>query len=231
MRVGLLLCDHVAHEYHQIAGDYDEMFAAMLEDKDVELVSYDARNGRFPVDPAECDGYLISGSRASVYEEEQWIRDLEEFVRVSVEASAPIFGVCFGLQVMATALGGTVEKSDRGWAVGVHTMTVRERRPWMDPGVEVVSLIMSHQDQVVQLPTGAVVLGSSEHCDNYLVEFAPRYVGIQGHPEFTAPFARVIYANRREQLGGLTEPAIASLDSPTDASVVVDWVLAMFDSS
>lgn len=228
MRIGLLLCDHVSDEYHHIAGDYDEMFASMLEGRDVELSAYDIRNGRLPVNPSECDGFLISGSRASVYEDERWIRDLEEFVRVSVHASVPIFGVCFGLQVLATALGGTVEKSHRGWGVGVHTMTVVERRPWMAPFPDTVSLVTSHQDQVVQMPTGAVVLGSSDHCDNFLVEFGPGNVGIQGHPEFAAPFMKAIYSDRREQLGGLAEPAIASLDAPTDTSVVVDWALAIF---
>ncbi len=231
MRIGLLMCDHVSDENHRIAGDYDEMFDSMFEDRDVELVAYDARNGRFPADPTECDAYLVSGSRASVCEDEQWIRDLEEFVRVAVDVSVPIFGVCFGLQVMATAFGGTVEKSDRGWGVGVHTMTVGEVRPWMDPIADAVSLIMCHQDQVVQLPTGAVVLGSSDHCDNFLVEFAPGYVGIQGHPEFGVSFAEAIYNNLAKQLGELTEPAVASLGTPTDSSCVVDWALAMFDAS
>ncbi|GMQ92582.1 MAG: GMP synthase [Acidimicrobiia bacterium] len=228
MRIGLLLCDHVSDEYNQIAGDYDEMFASMLEGRDVDLSAYDIRNGRLPVNPTECDGYLISGSRASVYEDERWIRDLEAFVRVSVDASVPIFGICFGLQVMATALGGSVEKSRLGWGVGVHAMTVAESRPWMAPFHETVSLVTSHQDQVTQLPTDAVVLGSSDHCDNFLVEFATGYVGIQGHPEFAAPFMKAIYSDRRDQLGGLAEQAIASLDSPTDTSVVVDWVLAIF---
>jgi len=228
MRIGLLLCDHVSDEYRQIAGNYDEMFASMLEGRGVELNAYDVRNGRFPVDPTECDGYLVSGSRASVYEDEQWIRDLEGFVRRAVDASVPIFGVCFGLQVMATALGGTVEKSDRGWGVGVHTMTVVERRPWMAPCTDAVSLATSHQDQVVQLPTGATVLGSTDHCVNFLVEFVPGYVGIQGHPEFSAPFMKAIYSDRRDQLGGLADRAIVSLDSPTDTSVVVDWALAIF---
>jgi len=231
MRIGLLLCDHVSDEFHQIAGDYDEMFASMLEDRDVELIAYDARNGELPVDPTECDAYLISGSRASVYEDEQWIRNLAEFIRVAVDATVPIFGVCFGLQVMATAFGGTVEESDRGWGVGVHTMTVGEERPWMDPVGNAVSLIMCHQDQVVQLPAGAVALGSSDHCDNFLVEFAPGYVGIQGHPEFGVSFAEAIYDHLAEQLGELAGPAVASLCTPTDSSRVVDWALAAFDVS
>jgi len=220
MRIGLLMCDHVSDEFRQIAGDYYEMFGSIFEDRDTRLIAYDVRNGQFPNDPAECDAFLISGSRASVYDDEQWIRRLEGFVRNLVEASVPIFGVCFGLQVMATALGGIVEKSRNGWGVGVHDMTICRARPWMGDRVSPVSLILSHQDQITQLPLRASVLGSSDHCENFLVEFTRIHVGIQGHPEFTARFAEAIYRDRREHLGELIETA--------DTARVVDWILAVF---
>lgn len=228
--IGLLLCDRMPDEYLPIAGDYMAMFSLMFRERDVTLVPFEAYNGRFPDGPGECDAYVISGSRASVYQDEQWIRDLETFIRDSVSASVPIFGVCFGLQVMATALGGIVQKSRRGWGVGVHTMTVGEELPWMVPYLETVSLIMSHQDQITLLPERASVVGSSDHCENYLVEFTPIHVGIQGHPEFRAPFAEAIYSDRRKELGELADLAVASLKTPTDASRVADWAMAIFRS-
>ncbi len=226
--IGVLLCDYMPDDYLPIAGDYEAMFSLMFRERDVTLVPFEAYNGRLPDGSHECDAYVISGSRASVYEDEQWIRDLEAFIRDSVCDSVPIFGVCFGLQVMATALGGTVQKSTRGWGVRVHTMTVGEKRPWMEPPVDTVSLIMSHQDQITHLPERASVIGSSDHCENYLVEFTQIHVGIQGHPEFRAPFAQAIYRDRREHLGELADEAVASLEVPTDASRIVDWVMAIF---
>lgn len=224
MRVGLLQCDHVRDEYQAISGDYNDMFGALLEDFDWTLVVYDAQAGQLPADPHECDGYVISGSAASVYDEEAWIRDLEEFVRRAIGEEVPMFGVCFGLQLMATALGGTVEKSDRGWGVGVHTAIVDVASDWMEPGAGSVSLIMSHKDQVTELPNGARVLGSSEHCHNYLVQFSPSSVGVQGHPEFTPAYAGALLTHRRPLLGDLTDPAISSLESATDSSTVAAWI-------
>ncbi|MDK1018924.1 MAG: gamma-glutamyl-gamma-aminobutyrate hydrolase family protein [Actinomycetota bacterium] len=228
MRVGLLQCDHVPAGYRSIDGDYDEMFASMFRGRDVELVTFDVPEGRLPLDASDCDAYLISGSRASVYQDGEWIRDLEGFVRTSVEASVPIFGICFGLQVMAVALGGVVERSKRGWGVGVHTMHVVGQRPWMRPETNTLALIMSHEDQIVRLPDGAAVLGSSEHCPNYLVEFAPGCVGIQGHPEMSALFAEAIYNDRRAEMGILSDRAVESLRSSTDVTVAVEWILEVF---
>ncbi len=224
MRVGLLQCDHVRDEYQSISGDYNDMFGALLEGSDWTLVFYDAPAGQLPADPHECDGYVISGSAASVYDDEAWIRDLEEFVRQSTSEQVPMFGVCFGLQLMATALGGTVEQSDRGWGVGVHTATIDVASDWMEPTASSVSLIMSHKDQVTELPKGARVLGSSGHCPNYLVQFSPSSVGVQGHPEFTPEYAGALLAHRRPLLGDLTDPAITSLESATDSSTVAAWI-------
>ncbi len=230
MRIGLLLCGSLPDEYAAIAGNFTEIFSALLDGCDITLIPYDAFEGRLPDDANECDGYVISGSKSSVYEDEQWIRDLEVFIREAVDTSVPIFGVCFGLQVMAKALGGTVEKFEGGWGAGVHTMVVDEERPWMTQSGDSVSLIMSHQDQVTALPGAATVLGSSSHCENYLVEFTPRHVGIQGHPEFGRSFAERIYRDQRSKLGSLADEAIDSLSRPLDAQTVANWMCEVLSS-
>ncbi len=224
MRIGLLVCHHVEERYRPIVEDYASMIDEMLGGRSFDLVVYDAVGGELPQDPGECDAYLISGSAASVYEPETWIRDLESFVSRVVEEEVPIVGICFGHQVLASALGGVVERSERGWGGGVHSMRVTQRRGWMAPPLDDVALIMAHQDQVVALPDGAALLGSSAHCPNFLVEFAPKAIGIQGHPEFPVAFAALFYKDRRDRIGEPVERALASLDRPTDADIVTDWI-------
>ena len=220
MRIGLLLCGDLPEKYSSIAGEFPEWLGTLLGDDGPPLVVFDATVGDLPKDPSDCDAYIISGSASSVYDDEAWIRDLEEFVRDVARSDVPVFGICFGHQVLAEALGGTVERAENGWGIGVHTMRVIEERSWMDPQIESIDLMMSHQDQVVGLPNNAVVLGSSDHCENYLVEFTPIAVGIQGHPEFPASFARALYEDKRESVGSLADDAIASLASPADARIV-----------
>ena len=224
MRIGLLVCHHVEERYRPIVEDYASMIDEMLGGHSFDLVVYDAVESEFPQDPGECDAYLISGAAASVYEPETWIRELERFVSRVVEDAVPIVGICFGHQVLASALGGVVERWERGWGGGVHSMQVRQRRTWMVPPLDEVALIMAHQDQVTALPDGATVLGSSDHCANFLVEFTPNAIGIQGHPEFPVAFAAMFYEDRRETVGEPIDRALASLSTPTDAGIVADWI-------
>ena len=228
MQVGLIMCGDLPDRYSALRGDYPTLVSTMFVDSDTSFDIFDAHRGELPADASAFDGYIISGSASSVYEDEQWMRDLEEFVSGVVDVETPIFGICFGHQLLAQALGGVVKRAENGWGVGVHTMRILESRAWMDPGSETLKLVMTHQDQVVELPAGAIVLGSSDHCPNYLVEFTPIAVGIQGHPEFPAPFARVVYEDKRDQLGGLVDDAIESLSIPTDTSLVAQWTENIF---
>ncbi|MEM9988211.1 MAG: gamma-glutamyl-gamma-aminobutyrate hydrolase family protein, partial [Pseudomonadota bacterium] len=64
---------------------------------------------------------MITGSPAGVYEDHPWIAPLEDSIREWTWQNHPVVGICFGHQIMAQALGGMVQKSDRGWGVGLHT--------------------------------------------------------------------------------------------------------------
>jgi GMP synthase-like glutamine amidotransferase len=228
MHVGFVLCDRLPDRYVRIGGDYPTLVSGMFGNSDVSLEVFDSHLGSLPPDVAAFDGIIISGSSHSVYEDEQWIRDLDAFAREVVDSATPVFGICFGHQLLARALGGSVEQAEQGWGVGVHAMRVYEHRPWMEPDREVLRLVMSHQDQVVDLPGGAVVLGSSDHCKNFLIEFSPMCIGIQGHPEFTTAFARVLYEDKRELVGSLADDAIASLAIPADSDIVSTWMKNLF---
>lgn len=228
MHIGLLVCGDLPERYSAIAGDFPEWIETLLRDDGLAQVVFDVTAGDLPDDSSGCDAYIISGSASSVYEDEAWISDLKEFVRRAADRRVPVFGICFGHQILAEALGGSVERAENGWGIGVHTMRVVQRRSWMDPQVESVDLAMSHQDQVVELPETAVVLGSSDHCENYLVEYTPTVVGIQGHPEFPASFAQALYEDKRGELGEVVDDAIASISTPTDAALIAQWMKRLF---
>ena len=57
----------------------------------------------FPQSPADCDAYLITGSRAGVYEDHPWIEPASALVRRLLGAHKPVVGICFGHQLLAQA--------------------------------------------------------------------------------------------------------------------------------
>jgi len=101
MRLGLLLVGHVAATSTHIAGDYPELFSGLLG-PDVELVRYDLDQDRFPDSGRECDGWLLSPSRCSVYDAHAWIASAEDLLRTFWESHDPTQGYRQGNDVGTT---------------------------------------------------------------------------------------------------------------------------------
>jgi GMP synthase-like glutamine amidotransferase len=219
MTVGLLQCDHVSDEFRGTHGDYDAMFRRWLP---VEWRVYDLPAGDFPA-PGDCDAWVTTGSRHSVYDDAAWIHGFAALVCGIHRHGRPLLGVCFGHQMMAHALGGRVAKSERGWGVGVHDFRVTAPEPWMTPQLETVSLLMSCQDQVQELPAGAVVLAGNEHCPIGMFR-CERMLGIQGHPEFEPEYAAALLTSRRERIGAeVADAALRSLTKPRNSVEMGQW--------
>ncbi|MBT8155193.1 type 1 glutamine amidotransferase [Epibacterium ulvae] len=105
---------------------------------------------------------------------------LEAFIQKVYVAEIPIFGVCFGHQIMAKALGGKVEKYNGGWSAGPN---VYESQVFGNQGI-----IARHQDQVVERSPEARLLGSSNFCENAILGYGDRALSMQAHPEFDSAY-------------------------------------------
>lgn len=227
MRLGILQCDSVNPDLRNEYGDYPDMVRALMTEVDpgIEFRVYDLPSGEFPQSTDECDAWITTGSKWSVYDPDDWIADAHELVRALHTDRRLMIGICFGHQLIARALGGSVEKSDRGWGVGVHTTRILEQRDWMQPTARHLSLLVSHQDQVMTLPENAVLLAGHDFCPYDMFQIGEHILTFQGHPEFRPDYARALLNLRREQVGETTwREAIASLDSRIDRTVAATWI-------
>ncbi|MEQ8605124.1 MAG: gamma-glutamyl-gamma-aminobutyrate hydrolase family protein [Marivibrio sp.] len=233
MKIGILEAGRPPAGLIDAYGDYRAMFRDLLAGAlpEAEFVDFAAIDGHLPRSLDEADGWLITGSAYSVYDPDPWIGALKKRVREAIDRGQPVFGICFGHQLVAEVMGGKVQKAEQGWGVGVHDYAVAETASWMTdakPG-ETLSTLVSHQDQVTAPPPGAAVLASNDFCPYAMLQILPNVASLQSHPEMPAAYCRDLYEVRRERIGDArVDEALASLEKPIHAARVADWIARFF---
>jgi GMP synthase-like glutamine amidotransferase len=206
---------------------YPDMLIQSFEDinSKLEYTVYDATQDHFPEDINECDAYITTGSRHSVNDGYAWIAELEEFVRKCQKQEKKLVGICFGHQLLARALGGEVKKSEAGPGLGVIENQLLQHESWIKPHKAQFNMIVSHEDQVLQMPEGAILLASNAHCKNFMIQFDENFMGIQGHPEFNNDFSRGLMTARAEHISdNILKSAYDSLSKFPDNPLVMKWI-------
>lgn len=228
MNLGILKCDRVSDVFVAEHGQYPEMFATLLRpaDSTIEFTVFDAEHGELPTDIHAVDAYLITGSRHGVNDGYAWISQLEEFIRLLYDSQKKVIGICFGHQLIAKALGGKVIKSPDGWGVGMSQNQMILHKTWMNPFQQQINLLVSHQDQVIELPAGAEVLSTSDFCPYYMLQIGAHFFTIQGHPEFTKAYSKALILSREDSLGEKEcALGIKSLAVPENDALIARWIM------
>ena len=228
MKIGILQCDSVRSQFQGRHGDYPEMITALFQSCAPTFCYevYDVVAGQYPASIDECDAYITTGSKASVYDDEAWIAALSAFIVQLRQAEIKLIAICFGHQLVAQVFGGKVTKSDKGWGVGVHEVQVVAKKRWMEPELTTCSVLVSHQDQVVELPPGAELIAGSGFCPHAMFQLDDTILTIQGHPEFSKPYAEALMGFRREILGeSVYRAGIASLAQQTDEQLIAQCMI------
>ena len=229
VRVGLLVVGHVDPASVHIAGDYPELYRSLLDPFGIDIVPFACNDGDLPASLDDCDGWICSPSRSSTYDDLAWFGDVEDLLRRLIGEERRFIGVCFGHQLLAQALGGTVRRAAAGWGVGAQVFDVVTQQWWMDGPTTEVRLVASHQDQVVELPSDAEVWLSSAYCPNGGFTVGERAWTMQLHPEFPAAVADSLLRQRIELLGAdAVARARTSLAEPLDRHLVGRWMARTF---
>lgn len=201
MTINVLLCDLFPGLLPDDIPTYVSMFEKLFTsiDCEVQLQTYLAWEGDLP-DTADPDAlYLIPGSRAGAYEDLPWIQKLIAWIQKADALKLHLAGVCFGHQVIAQALGGTVAPSAKGWGAGIRvSQVVDPESASYFPG-RTMALFYNHHDQVMNLPPRAVRVATSSFCPNESFRIDNHILTFQGHPEYTAHYARYLIKNHAEQ--------------------------------
>ncbi|MCX8507444.1 MAG: type 1 glutamine amidotransferase [Rhodobacteraceae bacterium] len=205
MHIAVLMTNTDESEFSQSHPKDGAKFAAMIHSvrPDWKVTNFAVKDGIFPPEDRRFDGWLITGSPASVHDSDPWINRLKAMIRRLDAERAPLFGACFGHQVIAEALGGHVGQNPGGWVFGL-TETMMDGQP--------IRLYASHIQQVLDLPPGAEATGGNADCPVGSFKVGDHILTTQYHPEMSHIFITALVEEYADDLPiGIVSRARADL--------------------
>jgi GMP synthase-like glutamine amidotransferase len=228
MKVAILQCGEALKQFRSKTGRRNDMIQDMfgIIDGIFEFENFDCRKAHYPDDVDGYDFFIITGSKAGVYENKTWIKKLIQFVQHLNDKKKKVIGICFGHQVIATACHGTVEKSEKGWGVGIATSRLVSSPEWASEIKNELNLLVSHQDQVTTLPEEAYVIAESDFCPFFVVQWNDNFLSTQGHPEWNRTYSEASMISRRGIIPDeRIESALSSLHIEPDNGLFARWII------
>ncbi|MGL1886730.1 MAG: glutamine amidotransferase [Reichenbachiella sp.] len=210
-------------------GDFDAWILASFDSKTQCVTVVDVEDGDVLPAPQLCSKVIISGSHNMVSDNLPWNLDLEKWIQNAAAVGVSILGICFGHQLIARALGGSVVNHSKGIEVGTVPIEMSETAI----GDELFGALpqdfsahASHTQTISRLPEGAVVLASNAFEKNHIVRYAPSIWGVQFHPEFTEDVMIEYIVRQRKNLVNDWFDIGKLIDEVTETSVAAGVIAA-----
>lgn len=216
-----LVVTHSSTEGVALLGDW-------LVEAGLELVVVEPWAGQaLPEDLSGVDALVVMGGPQQAYDDDSapWLRATKDLLRLAVRTDVPTLGVCLGAQLLAEATGGRVALGEDGIEAGARLVAKRDAA-WEDPLLADIpftpTVVQWHEDVVVDLPPGAVLLASSSKYPHQAFRVGTRAWGLQFHietpPDMVRSWgrehgARVVESGRDPV--ALAEQAVGELDEVT----------------
>ena len=187
-------------------GDFEDWIAARLDwpaerVRVVEVYSDESSPLTLP-DPESVAGIVVTGSAAMVSHREPWSELTAAWLGSAAATETPCLGICYGHQLLAHALGGSVGPTSGGREMGTLDVRLQSESVGDDPLLcdlpDTLPLHVSHVESVLELPSGAVRLAATALDVNHAFRVGGSIWGIQFHPEFDADVMRGYIDGRRE---------------------------------
>jgi len=186
-------------------GEQSDWFRAALGEHGADALVVRPFAGEALPAPDSIAGAVITGSWAMVTDKEDWSERTADWVRLVMDAGTPLFGVCYGHQLMSHALGGEVAYHPKGREIGVKPITLTpdaENDVILGGFPAAFDVNLTHEQSVVRLPPGATVLAGTDHDPFQILRYGPRAMSVQFHPEFTPTIMTHCVTRRTDVLSG-----------------------------
>ncbi|GAM28730.1 hypothetical protein SAMD00019534_119060 [Acytostelium subglobosum LB1] len=251
LTIGLLKCDKFIPEIKNKFGDIDVQFVNLLKlnklGVSVDLSVFEVTESKFPkwddVMSNRYNGFIISGSRSSVNDDNEWIPVLKDHIKLFEANNIKTVGVCFGHQAVASALGGTVDTNPKGWQVSDHDYVINpsvlrsyglglsQQQQDQDNNNQMISDIICLNKQIVtKKPQELLCYGGNEMCNNHGM-INRTFLTLQGHPEYTPALIKEVLLTRKGVIpddviaDGIKRAEQSKVNQEWFSNLIVSWFL------
>ena len=209
--------------------------AAGLSQRDVDVV--DVEQGAPLPDADDYAGVIVTGSGAMVTERADWSERSATWLRDAAHAGVPLFGICYGHQLIAHALGGEVGENPRGREMGTYPIETTDAATddALFAAAPATFLAQTtHLQSVLRLPEGSINLAHSALEPHHAFRWGTRVWGVQFHPEFSATHMRGYIRARSGPLyreGADPVALVAAVRAAPDGRAVLQRFVRMVEAA
>lgn len=199
---------------------------------DWRFTGFKVSEGEFPDGMDMFDGFLVTGSVASVNDPAPWVGRLLTLIRDAHAREVPVFGACFGHQAVAKALGGEVGYNPQGWVLGRYETVNHNPAPWMVGATSVMALHAAHKEQVLVPPPGAEIHAGTEDVPHGHMSVGRRVFSTQYHPELSHDFMHGLLDFMADDLPpDVHDRSRSSLGGTVHDRQMATWIKAFFEQA
>ncbi|HEY7774514.1 MAG TPA: glutamine amidotransferase [Marinagarivorans sp.] len=211
-------------------GDFDDWVLAGLEESTLPIRVVELLKGETLPESSLCAGIVVTGSHAMVTEALPWSTKLEKWLVSAVSDDIPVLGICYGHQVLANALGGTVDYHPKGPEIGCFEVCLRQAAA-SDPLFSRLPVRfkahLTHHQSVMELPKGAVTLANSHHEAYQAYRVGNHVWGVQFHPEYSKA-VMAAYLDKQRHVLEVNGQDYAELEAHIQDTDIAKQILPLF---
>jgi GMP synthase (glutamine-hydrolysing) len=165
-------------------------FEKVLRERNFDIqIIQSQENDLSLLDASKPDLIMILGGPMSIYDvtNTNWVQREQAFVKQRIESQKPLFGICFGAQMIARALGAKAYEGPQGKEIGWEKIHVNEagmQTPLRHLDGSFTEMMHWHSD-TFDMPEGAELLASSDLYKKQAYRYGTHVFAMQCHPEVT----------------------------------------------
>jgi GMP synthase (glutamine-hydrolysing) len=169
----------------------------------------------------DCLGVIMTGSHSMVTEREDWSEKTAKWIREAVLSGMPYFGICYGHQLLADAMGGEAGYNPFGMEIGtveVSKLPEASEDLLFKDMPDVFDAHVIHSQSAMKLPAGAVCLAKNKHESHHAFRIGDHAWGVQFHPEFGEDAMRGYVERYRTKLDKAYELTLSAVRKTPEAT-------------